>query len=132
MTQGNNLTSRNSSKLEEILGKYMEESCKRKGMFDEGMERFRENTDKNLRRHDCAIKVLKENVTRLVQAIKTHDKLNRDKTLDIKSGIIISLPSDNSNLVHGKNFIGKEIVKKIGEEDGLPRKTLAKEPGNFR
>ncbi|GJT74348.1 hypothetical protein Tco_1041073 [Tanacetum coccineum] len=62
VTPGNNSPSRNSSKLKETLGKYLEESCKRKDMFDEWMERFRDNTDKNLRRHATAIKGLKENV----------------------------------------------------------------------
>ncbi|GJW00047.1 hypothetical protein Tco_1555298 [Tanacetum coccineum] len=50
VTPSNNSPSRNSSKLEEILEKNLEESCKRQGVFDEWMERFRDNTDKNLRR----------------------------------------------------------------------------------
>nr|GEW99462.1 hypothetical protein [Tanacetum cinerariifolium] len=62
MTPGNNSPSRNSSKLKEILWKYLKESCKRQVMLDEWMERFRENIDKNLRRHDSAIKGLKESV----------------------------------------------------------------------
>nr|GEV09956.1 hypothetical protein [Tanacetum cinerariifolium] len=87
-----NSPSRNSFKLEDVLGKYLKESCKRKGMFDERMEIFRENTDKNLRRHDSAINGLEENVAQLAQA---------------------------------------EIIKKIGEEGGLPRRTPTKEPGAF-
>ncbi|GJX94634.1 homeodomain-like protein [Tanacetum coccineum] len=67
MTPGNNSPSRNSSKLEEMIVKYLEEPCKRQGMFDEWMERFRENTEKNLRRHDSAIKGLEENVSRLLK-----------------------------------------------------------------
>ncbi|GKE31103.1 hypothetical protein Tco_1450425, partial [Tanacetum coccineum] len=50
VTPSNNSPSRNNSKLEEILRKNLEESCKRQGVFDEWMERFRDNTDKNLRR----------------------------------------------------------------------------------
>ncbi|GKC12079.1 hypothetical protein Tco_1008861 [Tanacetum coccineum] len=105
VTLGNNSPSRNISKLKEILGKYLEESCKRQGMFDEWMERFRDNTDKKLRRHDSAIKGIEENVARLAQAVKTHNRLNQNKTLDMKRGPIISLPFDNSNLAHQDNKV---------------------------
>ncbi|GJV82194.1 hypothetical protein Tco_1518064 [Tanacetum coccineum] len=60
VTFGNNSPSGNSPKLEEILGKYLEESCKMRAIFEEWMKRFRENTDKNLRRHDSAIKASKK------------------------------------------------------------------------
>ncbi|GJR68820.1 hypothetical protein Tco_0014885 [Tanacetum coccineum] len=73
-TPGKNSPSRNSSKLKEILGKYL---------------------------HDSGIKGLEENIAGLAQAVKTHDKLNRDKTFDMKSGTIISLTYDNSNLAYG-------------------------------
>ncbi|GJV58592.1 hypothetical protein Tco_1459597 [Tanacetum coccineum] len=131
MKPGNNSPSGNNSKVEETLGKYLEESCKRHDIFDELMKRFKENINKNLRKHDSAIKGLEENVTRLAQAVKTHNKINQDKALDIKSSIIISPLSVNSNVVHGTNSIGQEIIKKIGEKDGSPKETPTKEPGTF-
>ncbi|GJW29272.1 hypothetical protein Tco_0046147 [Tanacetum coccineum] len=120
VTLGNNPPSGNMPKLEETLGKYLEESCKKQDIFDEWMKIFRENTDKNLRRHDFAIKGLEENVARLAQAYSTHNKLNQDSTLDMKRNTIISPLSVNSNLVHCINSIGQEIIKKIGEKDGSP------------
>ncbi|GKA04727.1 homeodomain-like protein [Tanacetum coccineum] len=131
VTLGNNSPSGNMPKLEETLGKYLEESCKRQDIFDEWMKRFRENTDKNLRRHDFAIKGLKENVVRLAQAVFTHKKLNQDMTLDMKRNTIISPLSVNSNLVHCINSIEQEIIKKIGEKDGSPQETPTKELGTF-
>ncbi|GKA26772.1 hypothetical protein Tco_0712881 [Tanacetum coccineum] len=131
MKPGNNSPSGNNSKVEETLGKYLEESCKRHDIFDELMKRFKENINKNLRKHDSAIKGLEENVTRLAQAVKTHNKINQDKALDIKSSIIISPLSVNSNVVHGTNSIGQEIIKKIGEKDGVPWETPSKEPRIF-
>nr|GEV31202.1 reverse transcriptase domain-containing protein [Tanacetum cinerariifolium] len=65
---GNNSPLGNNPKLKEILGKYLEESCRRQVIFDEWMKRFRENTDKNRRKYDFAIKGLEENVARLAQA----------------------------------------------------------------
>ncbi|GJS75031.1 la-related protein 1B-like protein [Tanacetum coccineum] len=76
VTPGNNSPLRNNFKHEEIFEKYLEESCKRQDMFNEWMEILRDTMDKNLRRHDSVIKVIEENVARLVQAVKTHDKLN--------------------------------------------------------
>ncbi|GKC72335.1 hypothetical protein Tco_1118218 [Tanacetum coccineum] len=98
-TPGNNSPLGNNPKLGEILGKYLEESCRRKVIFDEWMKRFRENTDKNLRKHNFAIKCLEENVARLAQAVKTHNKINQDRTLDMKKSTSISSLSINSNLV---------------------------------
>ncbi|GJS33160.1 homeodomain-like protein [Tanacetum coccineum] len=131
VTPGNNSPLGNSPKLKEILGKFQKESSKRQDIFDEWMKRFRENTNKNLRRHDYAIKGLEENVTRLAQAVKTHNKLNQDKTLDMKGSTIISPLYVNSNLVHCTKSTGQEIIKKIGEKDGFPYKTPTKEPGTF-
>ncbi|GJX08855.1 retrovirus-related pol polyprotein from transposon TNT 1-94 [Tanacetum coccineum] len=74
---------------------------------------------------------LEENVSRLAQAVRTHRNLNRDKTLDIKSSIIISPLSVNSNLPHGKKSTGQEFVKKIGEENGSPIEAPSKELGTF-
>nr|GEU58230.1 homeodomain-like protein [Tanacetum cinerariifolium] len=99
-------------------------------MFDEWTEIFKENTKKNHRRHDSAIKGLKDNVSRLAQAVRTHNNLNRDKHLDIKSSIIISPLSVNSNLPHGKSLVEQEFVKK-GEEDGSPLEAPAKELRTF-
>ncbi|GJT58178.1 homeodomain-like protein [Tanacetum coccineum] len=131
VTPGNNSPLGNSPRLKEILGKFLEESCKRQDIFYEWMKRFRENTNKNLRRHDYAIKGLEENVVRLAQAVKTHNKLNQDKTLDMKGSTIISPLNVNSNLVHCTKSTGQEIIKKIGEKDGFPYKTPTKEPGTF-
>nr|GEU41648.1 hypothetical protein [Tanacetum cinerariifolium] len=114
VTPSNNSPSGNNPKLEEILGKYLEESCKRKGIFDDWMKIFRENTDKNLRKHDSAIKGLEENVARLAQVVKTHNKINQDRTLDIKRSIIISSLSVNSNLVHDRSMQSSmEIVENV-------------------
>ncbi|GJT43480.1 hypothetical protein Tco_0952195 [Tanacetum coccineum] len=74
---------------------------------------------------------LEENVLRLAQAMKTHIKLNLDKTLDIKSSTYVSPLSIKSNLPDGNNSTGQEFVKKIREEDGLPLEALAKEPRTF-
>ncbi|GJW36519.1 MAK10-like protein [Tanacetum coccineum] len=99
---GNNSPSDNRPNLEETLGKYLEESCKRQDIFDEWMKRFRENTNKNLMRHNFAIKGLEENVMRVAQAVTNYNKLNKDK-----------------------------IVKKIGENDGSPQETPTMEPRAF-
>ncbi|GJY18388.1 hypothetical protein Tco_0389879 [Tanacetum coccineum] len=131
VTLGNNSPSGNMPKLEETHGKYLEDSCKRKDIFDEWMKRFRENTNKNLKRHDFAIKGLEENVARLAQAIFTHNKLNQDRTLDMKRNTIISPISVNSNLVHCMNSIGQEIIKKLEEKEGSPQETPTKELGTF-
>ncbi|GJS19802.1 hypothetical protein Tco_0448434 [Tanacetum coccineum] len=104
-TPGNNSPLGNNPKLGEILGKYLEESCRRKVIFDEWMKRFRENIDKNLRKHNFAIKGLKENVARLAQAVKTHNKINQDRTLDMRKSTSISSLSINSNLVNIDKFI---------------------------
>ncbi|GJY15296.1 hypothetical protein Tco_0385718 [Tanacetum coccineum] len=108
-TPGNNSPLGNNPKLGEILGKYLEESCRRKVIFDEWMKRFRENTDKNLRKHNFAIKCLEENVARLAQAVKTHNKINQDRTLDMKKSTSISSLSINSNLV--RDFVILDIVE---------------------
>ncbi|GJR28644.1 hypothetical protein Tco_1104876 [Tanacetum coccineum] len=99
VTVGNNSPSGNRPNLEETFGRYLEESCKRQYIFDEWMKIFRENTNKNLRRHDFAIKVLEEKVVQLVQAVFTYNELNQDKTVDMKSSTIISPISVDSNLV---------------------------------
>ncbi|GJW24525.1 hypothetical protein Tco_0038336 [Tanacetum coccineum] len=110
VTPGNNSPSGNRPNLEQTFGRYLDESCKRKEIFDEWMKRFREHIDKNLKRHDFAIKGLEENVARLAQAVATYNKLNQDKTLDMKSSTIINPLYVDSNSVHCR----QEIIKKIG------------------
>nr|GEU37142.1 homeodomain-like protein [Tanacetum cinerariifolium] len=100
-------------------------------MFDEWMERFRENAYKNLKRRDSVIKSLEENVSRLAKAVRIHSNLNRDKTSDLKSSTIISPFFVNSNLPHDKNSTRQELLKKIGTRGGLPLEAPAKELGTF-
>ncbi|GJS64944.1 hypothetical protein Tco_0679508 [Tanacetum coccineum] len=64
------------SSLEETIGRYLEESSKRQDNFEEWMKRFRESTDRNLKRHDSSIKGLEKKVEQLAQAVHssmTHD-----------------------------------------------------------
>ncbi|GKB30686.1 hypothetical protein Tco_0870087 [Tanacetum coccineum] len=134
VTPSNKSPSGNSPKLKEILGNFLEGSCKRQDISDEYVKRFREITDKNLRRHDSAIKGLEENVARLAQVVKTNNKLNQGRTLDMRSTIIISPLSVNSNLVHCTKSAGQEIVKRrIKEEQENGERlleSLEKEPVN--
>nr|GEV36844.1 hypothetical protein [Tanacetum cinerariifolium] len=55
--------------LEETIQRYLEESNKRQDNFEEWMKRFRESTNRNLKRHDYAIKGLEKKVEQLAQAV---------------------------------------------------------------
>ncbi|GJX23112.1 hypothetical protein Tco_0227557 [Tanacetum coccineum] len=121
ITPCNNLLSDNRPNLEETFRGYLEESCKRQDIFDEWMKRFRENTNKNLRRHDSAIKGLEEKVVRLAQAVATYDKLNQDKALDRKNSMIISPLSVDSNL---ENAGLHQIFTRAGVKEYINRENV--------
>nr|GEW69217.1 hypothetical protein [Tanacetum cinerariifolium] len=59
------------SNLEETIGRCLEESSKRQDNFKEWIKRFRESTDKNLKRHDSKIKGHEKKVMQLAQAVHT-------------------------------------------------------------
>nr|GEU39307.1 hypothetical protein [Tanacetum cinerariifolium] len=107
---------RNRSKLKEILGKYLEESFKRQGMFDEWMERYRENTDKNLKRYDFPIKGLEENVLRLAQAVKIHRRLvlaTAHARIDVfgrKISLVVGMEKFVFNANEGKTLLSVCVI----------------------
>ncbi|GJZ36075.1 hypothetical protein Tco_0581892 [Tanacetum coccineum] len=78
------------SSLEETIDSYLEESSKSQDTFKEWMKRFRERTDKNLKKHDFAIKGLEKKVEQLAQEVHasiTNDSksVNQVKTVATKS-----------------------------------------------
>ncbi|GKC35291.1 hypothetical protein Tco_1047675, partial [Tanacetum coccineum] len=131
ITPCNNLLSDNRPNLEETFRGYLEESCKRQDIFDEWMKRFRENTNKNLRRHDSAIKGLEEKVVRLAQAVATYDKLNQAKALDRKNSMIIN--HLKKYLLRNPKLLLKKVKRRIikdQENEERLLESLEKEPVN--
>ncbi|GJY40487.1 hypothetical protein Tco_0427757, partial [Tanacetum coccineum] len=93
------------SSLEETIDSYLEESSKSQDTFKEWMKRFRERTDKNLKKHDFAIKGLEKKVEQLAQEVHasiTNDSksVNQVKTVATKS-------SPNT---HCSTFLDSNIV----------------------
>ncbi|GJT98970.1 retrovirus-related pol polyprotein from transposon TNT 1-94 [Tanacetum coccineum] len=117
------------SSLEETIERYLEESTKRQDSFEEWMKRFRESTDKNLKRHDSTIKGLEKKVEQLAQAVHasmTNDSksVNQVKTVATKNSPDTHCSTSlNSNTILVSNNIEQENVMKTGESNETPRPT---------
>ncbi|GJX94142.1 hypothetical protein Tco_0348728 [Tanacetum coccineum] len=91
--QGFTLKNKPPSNLKETFERYLKESCKRQNILDEWMQQFIKNTNKNLKRHDSAIKNLDKKVVRLAYALAVQ-KVKQDTPVES------SIPNpDSSNLV---------------------------------
>ncbi|GKA13557.1 hypothetical protein Tco_0933981 [Tanacetum coccineum] len=113
------LTLDKRSSIEETIERYVKESTKRQDGFEEWMKRFTESTDKNLKRHDSAIKGLEKKVEQLAQAVHasmTNDfkSVNQVKTLENVTKIGESNRTPRLMLVIG-TFVEKIIQKSLQE-----------------
>ncbi|GKC61322.1 reverse transcriptase domain-containing protein [Tanacetum coccineum] len=93
------------SSLEETIGRHLEESSKSQDTFEEWMKRFREITDKNLKKHDSAIKGLEKKVEQLAQGV--HASI----TNDLKSANHVKkVTTKSSPNTHCSTFLDSNIV----------------------
>ncbi|GKC97822.1 homeodomain-like protein [Tanacetum coccineum] len=134
--QGITLKNKPSSNLKETFERYLEESCKRQDILDEWMKQFIEITNKNLKRHNSAIKNLEEKVIRLAHALAVR-KVKRDTP--IKSGIptpdssnpvkqdcVMKLEPPRETPIQKVETFTEKVKKRIIEEQENKEKLLKK------
>ncbi|GJW04511.1 hypothetical protein Tco_1563367 [Tanacetum coccineum] len=123
-------------KNNEIIGRCLEISGIKQDSFKEWMKRFRENTYRNLKRHDYLIKGLKNKVEQLAQAV--HSSMTNDSKSTNQVKIVITKSSPNthyfdSNTAIGtcdiSNLVEKEIIMRTGESNETLKSALI--VGNF-
>ncbi|GKD32072.1 hypothetical protein Tco_1242850 [Tanacetum coccineum] len=75
------------SSIEETIRRYMEGSSKRQDSFKEWMKRFRESTNKNLKRHDSASKGLEKKVEQLAQEVHASITNDSKSVMETRRGV---------------------------------------------
>ncbi|GJZ33647.1 homeodomain-like protein [Tanacetum coccineum] len=106
--------------LEDTIGIYLEESSKRQDNFKRVDERFRESTDKNLKRHDLAINGLEKKVEQLAQAVYATMTNDSKSVSQVKIVAIVNSPNTHCSNSHDfNNVLCTSVVSNLTEQENV-------------